>query len=156
MRVATLQRGFFRGLAVFAACLLLLLGLATGSSATTVTFTVQSDRDDAAEVGSDGSSWDNSGDIYLRVIQNSSGSQGSAGFRFSGATIPNGSTINSATFKPHLSTPVNDDLWCRIYGERVSSSSDFSVNQNVFSRTRTTAYTAISAEDKGMGLRATT
>ncbi len=145
------RRCFFRRIAVLAAYLLFLLGLAASSSATTVTLTVQADEDDAQETGYGGASWDNSGDYYLRVVQWSSGNEKHSGFRFSGATIPNGATINSATFKPYLSTAVNDDLYCKIYGEAVNSSYDFSYTQSVVSRSRTTAYTAISVNSQGAG-----
>ena len=142
--------GFFRRLAVLATCLLVVLGLVTSSPAATTTFTVQYDEDDAEEIGYGGARWDNSGDYYLRVLQASS-NQKHTGHRFTYVTIPKSSTITSAYFKPYLSTAVNDDLYCRIYGEATDSSDDFSYNTTVVSRSRTTAYTSFSLDNQGEG-----
>ena len=142
--------GFFRRLAVLATCLIVVLALVTSIHAATATFTVIDDWDDAEEIGSSGARWDNSGDYYLRVVQASS-NQKHVGHRFTYVTIPKNSTITSAYLKPYLYIAVNDDLYCRIYGEATDSSDDFSYNATVVSRSRTTAYTSVSLDNQGEG-----
>jgi hypothetical protein len=150
MHTTTLRSGFLQRLAVLATCLFVVLGLVTSSPAATATFTVSADEDDAVEIGSGGARWDNSADYYLRVVQASS-NQKHVGHRFTNVTIPKNSTITSAYLKPYLYIAVNDDLYCKIYGEATNSSNDFSSNPTIVSRSRTTAYTAVSLDNQGEG-----
>ena len=146
-------------MAVLAACLLLLLGMAASSSADTVTLTVQTDVDDAFETGYGPADWDNSGDPYLRVLQYNSGYEKNSGFRFSGVTVPKGSTINSATFRPYMANHTNDFLYCKIYGHAVDNSEDFSSTPYIKDtgyRSRTTANYSFSLNDQGDGYKSYT
>ena len=148
-----------RRLVVLATCLLLLLGLAASGSATVVTLTVQLDEDDAFETGYGPADWDNSSDPYLRVLQYNSGSEKNVGFRFSGVTVPKGSTINSATFKPYMANHTNDYLYCKIYGHAVDNSEDFSSTPYIKDtgyRSRTTANYSFSLNDQGDGYKSYT
>ena len=110
-----------KALLVFGVVLLVSAACIGSAKATTTTFYVASVYDDAQEVGYGTGSdiWDNSGGFVEVDRRSATSTRVSSGFRFSGITIPKGSTINSATFKPYLSTAVNDDLWCRIYGDKV-------------------------------------
>ena len=157
--ITTLRSGFLRRLVVLATCLLLLLGLAASGSATVVTLTVQLDEDDAFETGYGPADWDNSSDPYLRVLQYNSGSEKNVGVRFSGVTVPQGSTINSATFKPYMANHTNDYLYCKIYGHAVDNSEDFSSTPYIKDtgyRSRTTANYSFSLNDQGDGYKSYT
>ena len=85
--------------------------------------------------------------------------QKSSGFRFSGITVPKGSTINSATFKPYMANHTNDYLYCKIYGHAVDNSEDFSSTPYISDtgyRSRTTANSSFGLDDQGDGYKSYT
>ena len=146
---------------MFGVVLLVSAACIGSAKATTTTFYVASIYDDAQEVGYGTGSdiWDNSGGFVEVDRRSSTSTRVSSGFRFSGITVPKGSTINSATFKPYMATAVNDDLYCNIYGHAVDNSEDFSSTpyiSDTWYRSQTTASTSIGADAQGVGYKSYT
>lgn len=75
-----------------------------------------------------------------------------AGFRFTNVTIPQGSTINSATLNTYLSSSSFDDIDARIYCQDIDDAGTFtSAASDISNRTPTTAYTAWQVTNMGVG-----
>ncbi|KPJ58335.1 MAG: hypothetical protein AMJ46_14330 [Latescibacteria bacterium DG_63] len=84
----------------------------------------------------------------VSIIQYISGSSSkyNGGFRFAGVDIPQGSTINSATFSGYLYSATYDEMYATIYGHAADNSPDFTApNDHIVDtgvRPRTTASVA--------------
>ena len=77
------------------------------------------------------------------------------GYRFQGVTIPNASTINTATLSYYVTSTTRDDNEQDVYGEDVDDAATFSTAaSNISSRTLTTAKTTVSADSVGVGFYA--
>jgi len=109
----------------------------------TVTFYVGGSYDDAYETGF-GSFMPTYPDVYVKSYTDpASASYQCGGFRFPNVTIPQGSTINAASFSGYVWSYDYDDVNCKIYGNAVDNAEDFSTNPHIIStayRPRTSAY----------------
>jgi hypothetical protein len=87
--------------------------------------TIQGSYDDAHE--SDGGLHFEPLEVYVNITQYISGSNSkfNGGFRFAGIDIPQGSTINSATFSGYVYDTNQDDMYATIYGHAADNSPDF-------------------------------
>lgn len=77
------------------------------------------------------------------------------GYRFQNVTIPNASTINTATLSYYVTSTTRDDNEQDVYGEDVDDAATFSTAaSNISGRTLTTAKTTVSADSVGVGFYA--
>lgn len=75
-----------------------------------------------------------------------------AGVRFTGATVPQGATINSATLLVNIVNTTNDTFDADFYGEAADNPGTFTGSSgNISGRTRTTAKKTVVAADVGAG-----
>lgn len=113
--------------------------------------TIAAGADDAFE-RDDGSSFDGTGTSVLMDSNTSDASRANGGLRFVNVTVPQASTINSATLDFWPTSTNKDDPNMDIHFEDVDNSVNFTSNADVTSRTRTTAsvqYTATGIGDSG-------
>ena len=77
------------------------------------------------------------------------------GYRFQNVTIPNASTINTATLSYYVTSTARDDNEQDVYGEDVDDAATFSTAaNNISGRTLTTAKTNVTANSVGVGFYA--
>lgn len=109
--------------------------------------TIAASADDAAQAP------DTSVSITGTVMNANSTSQG-AGMRWPNVTIPQGSTINSATLTITVVNTSFDDPDVNIYGQAADNAAAFAAtNNNVSSRTSTTAVVTWTASSIGAGAK---
>ena len=78
------------------------------------------------------------------------------GFRFTGVSIPQGSTIDTATMQVNVENVSNDDPDVIIYGEDADNTSTFTTtNNDITDRTQTTASTTWNSTGIGAGFQTT-
>ena len=118
---------------------------------TTLQITISDNNDDAVEAD-DGSGFDAAPSL-LRIISHTSDPsfRFNSGFRFPGATIPAGSTINSATITLDVSSAANDDFDCVIFLNDVDDAANFVTEADVTGRSRTAASVAWDQISAGAG-----
>lgn len=107
---------------------------------TTLNLQVAAGADDAKETNADTGFASNGSQIVLQIGLTTA-DQTSGGFRFSGATIPVGATINSATLELYEDAGGSDPVNLDLFAEDVDNSNDFAGTADVINRTRTTATT---------------
>ena len=73
------------------------------------------------------------------------------GFRFPGITVPQGATINAATFEGYVYTSANDDMYATVYGNAIDDAPNFFDAQDIDGRGRTTANIPMSHPSWGVG-----
>ncbi len=112
----------------------------------TTEFTIQiggsADDSYAADNLDNASTYIASAIVDITAHMNGLSSKYNGGFRFTGLNIPQGATINSATFSGYVYDVGSDNLYCTIYGHDVGNAPDFSTNQYIKTtgqRPRTTA-----------------
>jgi len=119
----------------------------------TLNLQVAAGNDDATESADQSSTYDRSG-AFVRVrARTSTAYQFGAGMRWQ-ATVPAGSTINSATLQVLVydDTTPYDDVDCHIYGEAVDNSAEFpEASPAIWDRTKTTANVDWAQNDLGTG-----
>ena len=109
--------------------------------------TIAASADDAVQAP------DTSVSITSVVMNANSASQG-AGMRWQNVTIPQGSTINSATLTINVVNTSFDDPDVNIYGQAADNAAAFAAtNNNVSSRTATTATVTWTATSIGAGAK---
>ena len=118
----------------------LLAGPVSGSAPTNVTHTTDDPTEFTIQVGgSYDDAHENDSEINFKplepnvsIIQYISGSSSkyNGGFRFAGVDIPQGSTINSATFSGYLYSATYDEMYATLYGHAADNSPDFTAPNN--------------------------
>lgn len=79
------------------------------------------------------------------------------GYRFLSVTIPQGSTINSATLQYYVVNTSRDDNEHDVYGQAADNAGTFTTTTNdISSRTRTTAKVTVTADAVGVGFYSVT
>lgn len=74
------------------------------------------------------------------------------GYRFLNVTIPQGSTINSATLQYYVTSTTRDDNEQNVYCQADDNASTFTTGaSNISSRTLTSANTSVTADSVGVG-----
>lgn len=74
------------------------------------------------------------------------------GYRFTGVTIPQGSTINSATLQYYVTSTARDDNEHNVYCQAADNAGTFTTGTNdISSRTLTSANTSVTANSVGVG-----
>lgn len=110
---------------------------------------VAAGADDAHEAG-DGTGFDGTAAELKAYADATGSSQFHAGMRFTGLTIPAGSTISAATLDIEITT--SDDARVAIRCEDVDNAVDFLADSDVTSRPTTTASTNWIQNNLGLGL----
>jgi hypothetical protein len=120
----------------------------------TVIFYVGGNNDDAYEQGT-GTFYLTDYYVYIQSYTDpASASYVCGGFRFPNVTIPQGSTINAASFSGYISSITYDDANTKIYGNDVDNAEDFNTNPHIIptaNRPRTDAYVSWVADTIGTG-----
>lgn len=78
-------------------------------------------------------------------------------YRFQNVTIPQGSTINTATLQYYVTSTTRDDNEQDVYGEAADNSAQPTTGaNNISSRSRTTAKVTVTADSVGVGFYSVT
>ena len=128
-----------------------------GGRAATQTVKITNTADDAMEQGNNVRTRVSANVNVWRNTPVTSLNYRAGGFRFPGLTVPQGSTINSATLRGYINGSV-DDIDCTIYGNARDNASDFAVNPYILAtvaepngRPRTAANVPVSRLNMGSG-----
>jgi len=106
----------------------------------TLNLQVAASADDAEEKD-DGTGFGSTATTEFLQANANAANRSNLGFRFTNVTIPQGSTIDTATLQLYCddSTGKYDDIRCDVLAEDVDNAVDFSTDPDVTSRVRTTA-----------------
>ncbi|REK40930.1 MAG: hypothetical protein DWQ20_00960 [Actinobacteria bacterium] len=108
---------------------------------TTLNVQISAGNDDADDTGSVDSGGNN-----INMDASTSGNDEQGGFVWDSVTVPNGATINSATWEPYVRLAGNDP-GADIYGEDVDDADDFVTTADINGRTKTSASVEWDAEN---------
>ena len=132
------------------------------ASAATQTVTIASTLDDAVERGDNVRGTALAG-MRVWVWQDTAANTinyRAGGVRFAGVSIPQGSTVNSATLRLTINAGGSDDISATIWGHRTDNAPDFSAIPYILAtvaepngRPRTTANVPVSLPNMGTGAR---